>query len=133
MDDGFQDVGPVTKFVAGRGRAVEAHGTTIAVFRRGENFHALDDACPHMGASLAGGRLEGCALTCHWHHWKFDLRDGSCDHRSWAKVRIWPTRVADGRLWIGRAPDLPQDEAPGDDADEPWIVWDDDKHLKKKD
>ena len=131
MKEGFQDVGPVTRFVAGRGRAVLAHGTTIAVFRRGDSFHALDDACPHMGASLSGGKLEGCALTCHWHHWKFDLRDGSCDQRQWAKVRVWPTKVVDGRLMIGEAPPLESDDETKAPAEEDeWVVWDDDKHLK---
>lgn len=132
MAGGFQDVGPVTRFVAGRGRAVEAHGTTIAVFRRGNDWYAVDDACPHMGASLSGGRLDGCALTCHWHHWKFDLRDGSCDMRSWARVRIWPIKVEGDRVLIGPAPPVEPSVEPDSPQDDEWIVWDDSKHLKNE-
>ena len=40
----------------GEGMTVEIDGKMIAVFKCGEKeFRAIDDHCPHMGASLSGG------------------------------------------------------------------------------
>lgn len=41
------------------------------------NFHALQAKCPHMGAELCKGKLNGSIVTCPMHHAGFDLRDGS--------------------------------------------------------
>ncbi|MEZ6075449.1 MAG: Rieske (2Fe-2S) protein [Pirellulaceae bacterium] len=41
-------------------------------------YYAIDDFCPHQGASLAAGYIvEGCAVACAWHHWRFSLEDGT--------------------------------------------------------
>ena len=46
---------------------------------RGESGHAqvLDYRCPHRGAQLHLGRVEGDALRCLYHGWKFDC-SGQC-------------------------------------------------------
>ena len=49
----------------------------IAVFRVNGQFHAIDDLCPHMGASLSGGYVEDGVVTCPWHYWRFRLSDGA--------------------------------------------------------
>ncbi len=72
----------------------------IALFQVGERVFACDNRCPHEGYPLAEGKVEGdCVLTCNWHNWKFRLEDGECllggDH-----VRAYPTRVADGHVWV---------------------------------
>ena len=46
---------PVTKageIPAGEGRTFEVAGRLVAVFFDGRDYHAMDDLCPHMGASL---------------------------------------------------------------------------------
>ncbi|CAN5653904.1 DUF5914 domain-containing protein [soil metagenome] len=40
------------------------------------------DACPHMGASLARGRVDGACLVCPWH----GLALGDDGHGAWATV-----------------------------------------------
>jgi nitrite reductase (NADH) small subunit/3-phenylpropionate/trans-cinnamate dioxygenase ferredoxin subunit len=54
----------------------------VAVFRRGDGYYAIDDHCPHMGASLGAGRLdEDGAVACPWHAWRFSALDGTwCDN-----------------------------------------------------
>jgi nitrite reductase (NADH) small subunit/3-phenylpropionate/trans-cinnamate dioxygenase ferredoxin subunit len=61
---------------AGGGRTVAAGDRLVAVFDDGGQLCAIDDACPHMGASLGAGRLEGGIVTCPWHAWRFRVRDG---------------------------------------------------------
>ena len=41
-----------------------------------EQYYALDDHCPHAGASLAKGYMEGDVVSCRIHHWRFCVRDG---------------------------------------------------------
>lgn len=38
---------------------------------------AMDARCPHMGADLAAGRLEGDSVRCGLHHFRYDLQ-GRC-------------------------------------------------------
>ncbi|MCE9534269.1 MAG: Rieske (2Fe-2S) protein, partial [Planctomycetes bacterium] len=49
----------------------------IAVFRTGDEYFAIDDMCPHMGAGLSGGFVEDGIVTCPWHYWRFRLSDGT--------------------------------------------------------
>ena len=59
-----------------RGLSV-AHGEgRIALFRIGDCVHAIADSCPHSGASLANGRLEGVYVRCPAHGLQFDVRTG---------------------------------------------------------
>ncbi len=51
-------------------------GRIIALYRVGENFHAVDGICPHAGGPLGAGRLDGCIVTCPWHGWQFDVTTG---------------------------------------------------------
>ena len=83
-------VGDAAKWVKGHGRQVELDGATIAVFWDGAAWTAVDDACPHMGASLADGRLYGNELQCSWHDWRFNRETGQCPLREWARVRVYP-------------------------------------------
>ncbi len=39
-------------------------------------LHAIDDRCPHAGASLFSGRLDGRWLQCPAHGLRFDLATG---------------------------------------------------------
>ncbi len=51
-------------------------GKPVAVFNVGGTFYALDDVCPHAGASLADGEVAGLVVSCPWHGWRFRLTDG---------------------------------------------------------
>ena len=74
------------------------HQIAIVRTRDGEVF-AVDNRCPHEGYPLAEGTVAGCVLTCNWHNYKFDLRDGSCVMGEEA-VRSYPTRIVDDRIEI---------------------------------
>ena len=61
----------------GQGKAFLVGKRMVAVFLREDKYYAIDDFCPHQGASLAEGYLTGCAVACPWHHWQFSLEDGT--------------------------------------------------------
>ena len=72
----FIEVGKASDFKEGTIKHVTAGGREILVARVGDNFYAADDRCPHMGAKLSRGKLEGTAITCPLHLSQFDLQDG---------------------------------------------------------
>ena len=84
----------------------------VAVFRLDEDtLHAVDDRCPHEGYPLSQGAVDGCTLTCCWHNWKFDLRDGACG-KGGEDVRSYPLRVQAGRVQVDLTPPDPAAQLP---------------------
>lgn len=62
--------------VEGLGRTVYVGDKAVALFLIDGAYHAIDDTCPHMGASLGSGFVENGAVTCPWHFWRFRVTDG---------------------------------------------------------
>ena len=61
---------------SGTAKLVEVEGLQVALFNVGGNFHAIDNACTHVGGSLAEGSLEGEQVECPWHGARFDVKTG---------------------------------------------------------
>ena len=77
----FVTVARVGEIVEGEGAAFAVEGRMIAVFLDKGEYHAIDDMCPHMGASLAAGAVHDGTVICPWHAWRFRLCDGTwCDN-----------------------------------------------------
>ena len=130
--DAWIRVGDAARWVKGRGRQVDVAGDKVAVFWDGNAWTAVDDTCPHMGASLADGRLFGSELQCSWHEWRYDRTTGQCPLRPWAKVRVHEVRVDDGGVWIKLSvPAQPPPSGSEPDDDPEWLRWDPDRYFKK--
>lgn len=88
-------------------------------------LHALDAACPHLGADLGQGKVVGASLRCAMHHWRFD-GDGHCtgapgyDAPPARCARAYPTQVRFGLIWIFNGPS-PLFELP--DLDDSWLAF----------
>jgi ethylbenzene dioxygenase ferredoxin subunit len=71
---------PMAEF-AGRlgyvGRVEETRAGAIALFHLGGRLWAVADSCPHAGASLCEGELDGDILTCPRHGSQFRVLDGA--------------------------------------------------------
>ncbi len=79
---------------------VKLPGKQLALFSQGDAVHACNNRCPHEGYPLAEGALGAdCVLTCHWHNWQFDLRDGSNLHGG-DGLTIYPVAQRDGQVWV---------------------------------
>jgi nitrite reductase (NADH) small subunit/3-phenylpropionate/trans-cinnamate dioxygenase ferredoxin subunit len=77
----FTTVAKVGDIPEGQGVAYPVNGRMVAVFNESGEYQAIDDFCPHMGASLAGGYLQDGIVTCPWHAWRFKTCDGTwCDN-----------------------------------------------------
>ena len=94
-------VGALDDIEFGPGALCVADGHEFAVFRHADGYHALDNSCPHAGAALAAGCVEGDRVFCPWHGWEFEIPTGRCTTMAEDSTRAYPIRVVDGHLEIG--------------------------------
>ncbi|SDQ70827.1 Ferredoxin subunit of nitrite reductase or a ring-hydroxylating dioxygenase [Pseudomonas sp. UC 17F4] len=73
---------------------------SVALFNVADSFYAIDDSCPHQGASLCGGRLDGRVIQCCAHGLRFDLASGYLLNSTQLKVASYPVEQRDGQLFI---------------------------------
>jgi 3-phenylpropionate/trans-cinnamate dioxygenase ferredoxin subunit len=62
--------------------------------------HAIENSCPHNGASLASGQLDGRILRCPAHGLRFDLTTGCMPGAGGLCLTKLPLDVRDGRLVV---------------------------------
>lgn len=96
----FQTVCRVGDIAEGEGRAFKVGPKLVAVFRAGGQYFAIDDVCPHMGASLSGGYLEDGIVTCPWHAWRFRLADGAWADNPRIKIGCYAVRVEGDEIQV---------------------------------
>lgn len=100
MSDSFTTVAKVGAIPEGQGMAFAVNGRMVAVFHDRGGYSAIDDFCPHMGASLAGGYLEDGVVACPWHAWRFCIADGTwCDNPR-VKIDHFPVRVVGDEIQV---------------------------------
>lgn len=85
--------------VGGHAR-VDLGGQPILLARLDDGWHAVHDTCLHRGASLSAGPLEGGCITCHLHFWSFDVRDGACTQVPSMRLRVFPVRTEEGKVYV---------------------------------
>jgi nitrite reductase (NADH) small subunit len=87
-----RNLGKIEEFPDRKITIREVDGTSVGIFRDGEEFSAMLNICPHRAApvcqGLMGGTMlpsgpgefvygmDGLVLRCPWHGWEFDVRNG---------------------------------------------------------
>jgi len=100
----FIDVTDTEAIPVGEGRAFPVDGKMIAIFNDDGVFLAIDDFCPHMGASLAEGWLEKGCVACPWHAWRFQLSDGVWLDNPKIAAATFAVRVVGKRIEVDPTP-----------------------------
>jgi len=116
-------------------RPLDLFGTQLVLFRTADGVaHVLDAHCPHLGAHLArpitggqGGKVDGNAIRCPFHDWRWDGTTGECVHIPYAKripenarTRAWPVVERGGMImvWHGTEAESPSFDLPRLEEDE---------------
>jgi nitrite reductase/ring-hydroxylating ferredoxin subunit len=101
-------VASLSQLTPGKPKLVHAE-THDVVLTRGEEdvVYAIHNVCPHEGYPLVQGVVSGAVLTCAWHNFKFDLRDGRCVLGE-EDVRAYAVQVLEGEVWIDIAEPDPE-------------------------
>jgi len=96
----FVTVAQLDEIPEGRGRTFTVGEQRIAVFRVEGEYYALDDRCPHMGASLGVGEVRDGAVICDRHLWAYRLDDGVCPDTPSLKAKTYEVRVEGGDVQV---------------------------------
>ena len=99
----FETVAKAGDIPEGQGRCFPVNGTMVGVFcHKGEHF-AINDFCPHMGASLAEGHVsEDGSVMCPWHAWSFCIKDGTWldNRKSGIKTQTYEVRLHEEQIQV---------------------------------
>lgn len=61
-------------------KVISMQGSNILVCRSNNQLFALDNSCPHRGASLSKGEIKGTKIICYMHDFEYDLISGKLLH-----------------------------------------------------
>lgn len=87
-------IGRVQTIQVGRKKICLAHTT--------EGFFAVNDKCPHNGASLGNGFCsESNSVVCPVHRYHFDLKTGRAKSGLGDAVEVYPIEIRDDGMFIG--------------------------------
>jgi len=113
----FQFVAKVGDIPEGEGRVFPVGGVMVALFHVGGEYTAINDTCPHMGASLSTGYVEGDAVTCPWHAWRFSVKDGMWldNPNATLSTETFAVRVQGADIQV----QVPEQPAPSYEPDKP--------------
>ncbi|MDI9850239.1 Rieske 2Fe-2S domain-containing protein [Rhodoblastus sp. 17X3] len=82
------------------GRRVLKNGLDLAVFRVDNAVYAIQDSCPHKGASLSNGVVQGKTVACRAHGLRFNL---DCDQQGGPPtlpIQRFAVQVVDGIVML---------------------------------
>jgi nitrite reductase (NADH) small subunit len=104
-ESGWVAFGTLDDIPRGGARAVKTMIGEIGLFRTADDrVFALDNLCPHKGARLSMGMIEGEVVVCPWHGWSFALADGRAATDGFGRTCPVPVRVIDGRVLLRLVP-----------------------------
>ena len=98
--------------------ATHVAGRKLLLTRVKGRVYAVHDRCPHMGMSLARGRIEEGIVTCPWHGSRFDMCTGR--NMDWvsAVLGMPMPKWTHGLIAMGKSPaplmTLPVEESNGE-------------------
>ncbi|CAE6799393.1 Rieske (2Fe-2S) protein [Paraburkholderia haematera] len=98
--------GSADELAPGQRKLVFVDGRSIVVFNIEGALCAVENSCPHNGASLAGGQLEGRMIRCPAHGLRFDVATGCMPGKGGLSLTTFPIQNIAGTL------ELTVDDAP---------------------
>jgi len=96
----YSRVASIGEIPTGAGRLVEVGGEEVALFNFNGEYYAISDLCPHRGASLAEGFLDGGKIFCPLHCFDFSLKTGECGTVPSLRVRTYEVKIAGEDIFV---------------------------------
>ncbi|MDO6481447.1 nitrite reductase small subunit NirD [Shimia thalassica] len=99
----FIDIGALNDIPPRGARLVRAPEGEIAVFRTATDaVFALDEWLPGKAGPLSNGIQHGQCVTDPMYNWVFDLETGEAQGADEGSLRVWETRIENGRVLLTR-------------------------------
>ena len=100
MGKQFVKITTTSDLALGRAKAFQVNDKTIALFNVNGNYYAIDDACPHRGASLAESICKNGKVFCSWHLFDFDLKTGECGAIPDFPVQTYELKIEGNEIFV---------------------------------
>lgn len=89
----WQRVAKLSEVPEGTCKSIQCAGPFLGLFNTGGKIHAMDNTCPHRGAPLGDGSLDGREVICPWHAWVFDVQTGECKTTPGIRQKTYPVKI----------------------------------------
>jgi NAD(P)H-dependent nitrite reductase small subunit len=96
----FHEVARASEIAPGSSTTIYVNGRQLALFNLDGTFYAIDDGCPHRGAPLSEGYLQGDRVLCSWHCFDFSLKTGACEVVPELKVATYEVKVEGDTVYV---------------------------------
>lgn len=96
----FIPVAKIDDIPPGSALLVEMKKRDIALFRIDGAVYATSDVCPHQGASLSTGTLNGEKIVCPWHQWCFNVKDGSSPLNPKLRIKTYEVKQEGDQILV---------------------------------
>lgn len=96
----------------GKAQIVDVEGQRVAIFLYKNEVYAVENVCRHQGGPLGEGRvIDGC-VTCPWHGWQYQLKDGRSPPPFQEVIQTFSTLIEDEKVLVKALPRVEPDVAP---------------------
>ncbi len=79
---------------------LEVNGRELALYNVDGQLYCTSNICPHQGAPLAEGMIEGKNIVCPWHAWVFDVTTGQSPVNPRAKIPCVQVKVEGNDVFV---------------------------------
>jgi nitrite reductase/ring-hydroxylating ferredoxin subunit len=93
-------------------KVISLQGSKILVCRCNNRLLAIDNSCPHRGASLSKSEIKDTKIICYMHNFEYDLISGKLLHipskwnnqnPNWTKsdnLLLFPISEKNGEIYV---------------------------------
>ena len=96
----FVEAARLDEVPPGKSVSITIEGKPVGLFNVAGQIYAIDDICPHAGASLGLGKLNGGIVTCAHHGMKIDVVTGCFPASMGFAVASYPVLVVAGKIMV---------------------------------
>jgi nitrite reductase/ring-hydroxylating ferredoxin subunit len=81
-------------------KLVKVAGQSILLAKQAGKVFGVSNKCPHMGCSLANGKLNEYVVTCPCHGWRFDIRNGQYLAAKHINLTCYECKIENGKIHV---------------------------------
>ena len=98
----WTDVADADELPEGGRLCVTVQDTALVVLNVDGAVYAIANTCPHAGRPLDQGEVQGLTITCPFHGYAYNLRNGkNLDHPEFEPpVPTYPARIEGGKVQV---------------------------------
>ncbi len=97
----FIDVCDLEEIKSNGRKIVDVKDEKVVLFYLESKVYAINAVCPHKCGPLGDGELHQEEITCPWHGYMFNIKDGSCLNHPGCKVKTFKVKVENNLVKVG--------------------------------